>query len=301
MIPEFPEFKQLTLSDKADVEALTHNYPPYSDFEFASLYAWNVQEKTELSWHHGNLIVRFTDYVDGKFFYTCIGENDVNDTAEKLLALSSREGLEPVLKLIPEVTARHLDTSRFSIIEDRDNFDYVFETKRYLTFSGARLKSRRNFLNGFLKQYPDYQSTTLDLTDTAHLEQILTLQNKWSQDSANFSTNEARAFMRFLTSAEHFQYLAVAILIDDMLVGLSINALPPETPESCAHSLFLKADKEYRGIYAAMMHETSKQLIEHGYRHINYEQDLGIEGLRKAKIALDPAHFLNKYTITHIS
>ncbi len=297
MIPEFPEFKQLELSDKAAVEALTHNYPPYSDFEFASLYAWDVQEQTKLSWHHGNLIVRFTDYLDGNFFYTFIGESDVNDTAEKLLDLSSNEGLEPVLKLIPEATAKHLDTERFNVREDRDNFDYIFETERYVTFSGSRLKSRRNFLNGFLKQYPGYQSITLDLTDIAYLEQILTLQNKWSQDSINFSKNEERAFMRFIKFAEHFKYLAIALVINDTLVGLSINALPAE---SCAHSLFLKADKEYHGIYAAMMHETSKKLIEHNYHHINYEQDLGIEGLRKAKVALDPVHFLNKYAVTYI-
>lgn len=297
MIPEFPEFKQLELSDKAEVEALTSKYPPYSDFEFASLYAWDVQEQTKLSWHHGNLIVRFTDYITDDIFYTFIGTTEVNDTAKQLLDLSIREGVEPKLKLIPDVTAQLIDTRQFIVAEDRDNFDYIFETERYLTFSGSRLKSRRNFLNGFLKQYPDYQSITLDLTDIAYLEQILTLQNKWSQDSINFSINEERAFMRFIKFAPHFKYLAIAMIINDTLVGLSINALPAER---CAHSLFLKGDKQYRGIYAAMMHETSKKLIEHKYHHINYEQDLGIEGLRKAKVALDPVHFLNKYAVTSV-
>ncbi|MGA9396241.1 MAG: hypothetical protein WCA83_14480 [Azonexus sp.] len=43
MIPDFPEFKPLELTDRAAIEAVVHAFPPYSDFSFTNLYAWNAQ------------------------------------------------------------------------------------------------------------------------------------------------------------------------------------------------------------------------------------------------------------------
>ncbi|MCA1638525.1 MAG: hypothetical protein LC768_09365, partial [Acidobacteria bacterium] len=63
MIPSFPHFRNLRADDKEAVESFTNQFPPYSDFNFTSLWCWNVSEKIQVSQLYGNLIVRFTDYV----------------------------------------------------------------------------------------------------------------------------------------------------------------------------------------------------------------------------------------------
>src|SRR3989344_9175835 len=98
MIPKFPQFKNLELSDKKDVEKFTSQFPPYSDFNFVSMWSWDVKGEMRLSTLNDNLVVRFTDYLTGKPFYSFLGNNKVNETAQTLINLSKKEGLKPELR-----------------------------------------------------------------------------------------------------------------------------------------------------------------------------------------------------------
>ena len=102
MLPVFPNFKNLEISDKEDIEYITHQFPPYSDFNFVSLWAWNTQGKIEISQLNNNLVVKFQDYLDNNYFYSFIGMHDVLTSIEKLLSASKAKGFGEELKLIPE-------------------------------------------------------------------------------------------------------------------------------------------------------------------------------------------------------
>src|SRR3989344_6357117 len=119
MIPEFPEFKNLELSDKEDVEKFTGKFPPYSDFNFVSMWSWDIKGEMRLSMLNENLVVRFTDYLTGEPFYSFLGDNKVNETVEELLEFSKKESLPLELKLIPEEVVKDLDQIKFKAIEDR--------------------------------------------------------------------------------------------------------------------------------------------------------------------------------------
>lgn len=45
MIPKFPEFKKLELSNKEEIENFTSKFPPYSDFNFVSMWCWDFRYK----------------------------------------------------------------------------------------------------------------------------------------------------------------------------------------------------------------------------------------------------------------
>src|ERR1035437_4583862 len=120
MIPQFPEFKILELSDKKNVEKFTLKYPPYSDFNFAGTWSWDIRGQMKISQLNGNYVIRFIDYLTGGPFYTFLGNKSVNDTAKKILDLSTEEGLRPQLKMVPEDSLKNLDLTKFKIQEDRD-------------------------------------------------------------------------------------------------------------------------------------------------------------------------------------
>jgi hypothetical protein len=182
----------------------------------------------------------------------------------------------------------------FDVQESRDHFDYVLDISRYIDYAGGKLKSRRNFLNGFLKIHPNYESCSLDLTDEKTKKEVSELYRKWQEAKGFLTLSEAFAYERFLENSKHFKYLAVGIRVHGKLIAFHISMLPKG---KVANGLFEKADTSYHGVHAILMHEVAKKLLENGYTHLNYEQDLGLENLRKSKMAYDPAYFMKKYSV----
>ncbi|MCE9619067.1 MAG: phosphatidylglycerol lysyltransferase domain-containing protein [Planctomycetes bacterium] len=297
LVPIFPHFKKFELSDKDKFEAFTEKFPPYSDFEFGSLWAWDVKEDMEFSFLNGNLAIRFTDYVSGEPFYTFLGDNKVNETAEQLISLSETCGYGSALSLVPEVAICKLDNTRFKAEETREHFDYLYELEQHVTFEGGKLKSRRNFLNGFLEQNPHYCALPLDLNDEDAKGKILTLCKKWEDNRGYPIPHEASAHARFLAAAEHFNYLTIGITVDSELIAFCTSIL---LPGGHANGLFEKVDTAYHGIHSLLRSEVAKYLRWKGFTYFNYEQDLGIEGLRQSKMSFNPVMFLKKYKISRI-
>ena len=123
MLPRFPVFKELELADIADVQRYTARHAPFSDFNFASLWAWNVDNSVQLSELGGNLVVRFSDYLTGEAFYSLLGEHALDAAVRALIALSEEEKRQPRLKLVPEVVAARLDKDVFAVTEDEPHSD----------------------------------------------------------------------------------------------------------------------------------------------------------------------------------
>src|SRR6185369_3066931 len=103
MIPQFPKFKPIELSDKEEVEGFNDKFPPYSDFNFISRWSWNLKGEMKLSILNENLVVHFTDYLSGDSFYSFLGDKKVDETASALLDFSVKKKFRSKLHLIPEV------------------------------------------------------------------------------------------------------------------------------------------------------------------------------------------------------
>lgn len=297
MISEFPKFKKLSLADKAQVDTITAKFPPYSDFEFASLWAWDVKEEMAITDLNGNLAIRFTDYLSGEPFYTFLGADYTNETADTLLTYAAAEGHEARLKLVPEIAVVTMDNRRFSIEEDRDHFDYIYAIKSHVDYKEPALKSVRNTLNAHRRRHFGHITVQLELSDRSTDALIFDLCERWERRSKMPIQNESAALSRFLKAAPTFKCVAVGIIYGETLVGISLTVLLDKGNCSC---LFARGDTAYHGIYALLMHETAKILIEKGYQFMNYEQDLGIPNLRSAKLAFNPTYFLKKYVVGRV-
>lgn len=294
MIPKFPEFKRLEINDRHDVDLFTQTFPPYSDYEYASMWAWDTKGEMMMSLLNENFVVLFTDYATGLPFLSFLGIEKANETAEILLHYTSGKEYASDLGLIPEVTAYALDATRFDIKEDRDHFDYVYTMAYHLDYKVPGLKTVRNSLSAYLRRHPGHKAIELDLNDPQTNKRIEDLYARREQKGGVNIPNETTALKRFLKSAKAFRSIGVGIMFGDLLAAYSISVLLPEGNCNC---LFAKGDKSYHGIYALLMHETAKILTSHGCLYMNYEQDLGITNLRRAKLAFHPTSFLKKYMV----
>src|SRR4051794_25871812 len=107
-IPSFPDFKPLEISDQYEIEQWVKGFPPYSDFNFVSLWSWNTSGDFEVSWLNDNLVVLFGDYGTGERFLSFLGVNQASETVDALLSYARRRGIVEELRLLPELAARAL-------------------------------------------------------------------------------------------------------------------------------------------------------------------------------------------------
>lgn len=299
MLPTFPQFKKLELSDKQEVEKITSEHPPYSDFNFVSMWSWNIKDEMQVAQLHGNLVVRFTDYISGEPFYSFLGKNKVGETIKKLLHFSLAEELRPRVSLVPNHSLEVIESNEFKVEEDMDNFDYIYDLEEIAKFEGSKFQQKRNKTRNFLKSHGTAKIKILDLKDADVVKKILDLDKFWSENKikkdANFKIkNELLATERFF-QANFDEAVGVGIFVQDKLVGYSIFSILPKDKYSISH--FTKADTNYKGVYDYLMHECAKILLEQGCLYLNHEQDLGIPGLRENKKSF-MAKFLKKFVVS---
>jgi|ERR1035437_123497 hypothetical protein len=302
MIPDFPKFKKLEFSDKADVEFFTNKYPPYSDFNFTSMWCWDTHSKMRISKLNSNLVVRFNDYLTkDKMFCSFFGNGDPTDTAVKLLDYAVKENLEPVLKYIPQFTIVGIDQDQVSVEEERDHFDYILDNRKLIDYKGRPLHNHANFKKRFTEIHGNnLDIKLLNMSNGNHKNHIDTLNQLWSknktiQGKEVISELEEKAIERiFDLGKESDSFIIVSIFHNDKMIGFTIDELL-SGEYSIRH--FMKADVAFKGVYSYLVSESAKYSLETGRTYVNIEQDLGLLGMRQAKKSFEPATLLKKYTI----
>ena len=187
--------------------------------------------------------------------------------------------------------------AKFNITAERDRFDYVYLSQDLINLSGRKFHGKKNHLNAFQKKYPDaqYMSITKEIIPQCRAE-----LNAWYE--AHKRTNPDDAFVCYEQAAIHeifdhfdaFKLKGGAILLDGKIVAFTFG----ERLNSDTAVIHVeKANSEIRGIYTAInqgfvAHEWSDMI------YINREEDMGVEGLRKAKESYRPIKLIEKFNAT---
>lgn len=299
MISSFPKFDPLGLKAQADVNSIVNKLPPYSDFNFISLFSWNVKDDMQISLLNENLVVFFKDYTSDRAFLSFIGERRTDTTIRQLLDYAVKNNLPAKLHLVPEHVVKDIEeVSSFLIEEDRDSHDYIINAQKLSELEGKKYAGKRHGTNKFLSRHEDKRIELKHLTiDEAIANEILQTFQQWRKESGKTreeTADDLKATDRLLKNASQFKLNVLGVYIDGAMVAYSIY----EILSDYAMGHFEAASKSYPGLYDFLKHSTAKDLYNQGVKYINYEQDLGIEGLRQAKLLLHPERFLKKYSVS---
>lgn len=298
----FPHFKKISLSHKNTIEKLIDKYPPFSDFTFTSLWTYNTGGNAEFSILNDNFVVKFQDYITNKTFFSFMGSCKPIHTALTLLDFSIKQGIDPILKLIPQ-TVIHVDPGiheHVRIVEDPDNHDYIISAKDLATLPKYKYEKKGYLIRRFGRKYPHHTVNRLDLASKKVQSEMRALFYRWekvSKHPRSDTQNELNAFNRMLSSSRQLGVSGTGIYHEGELIAFTTYEV---VHQDYGMALFEKADKTYTDIYTAITYAGALHLYELGVKHINFEQDLGIEGLRAAKNLWKPTHFLKKYIITPV-
>jgi hypothetical protein len=300
VIPKFPEFKKIGIEDKQSIELYTRKYPPYSDFNFTSLWAWDTNDERMISKLNDNLVVRFTDYITRKPSFSFLGINELERTARELIAFAKASGVSPVLRFVPEESVNTLRDLGFLVEEDVGHFDYIFSISELANLKGSKFKEKRHSAARFLREYPDAYFELKKLDGKGVKEQIISVLHRWAEkkrlDNKIYDIkHEEIAINRLLQKPEDHKLTVSCIFLHDVMVGFSFDEI---LPNNYAISHFFKADNSYNGIYDFFNKKLAQYLLDHKVVLWNWEQDLGIEHIRKSKTSYHPVNFLKKYKVS---
>lgn len=298
-IPEFPAFKPLELSDQFEIEQWVKLFPPYSDFNFVSLWAWNTSGGCELSWLNDNLVVLFNDYSSGERLLSFIGVHKVDGTADTLLEFAARQGMAPELQLLPEMTARAI-SARFGrwLTWSPEHDDYVLSTADWSAMAGKSFRNKRHEISKVQREHHPV-CRLIDLADPAVEAAVMDVFGRWAvkrQFAARASTTtEALSVRRVFSLHRPGDLLAFGVYVDGELVAYSINE---RLPDGYAMGHHWKADPTFPGAYPYLLREICRTLAAEGRPYLNIQQDLGEPGLAVAKRLYRPVQHLRKYRVT---
>jgi hypothetical protein len=183
--------------------------------------------------------------------------------------------------------------TEFAIEADRDNWDYVYLVADLIELSGNRYHRKRNHLEQFRKQYAfTYRRLTPDLVGPCQ-----ELQDRWCDekhcDLVATLRAEARAVKEVLADLEPLGVTGGCLEIEGKLEAF---ALGERLNEETVVVHIEKANAAFHGLYQAINQQFLEQEWSH-VRFVNREQDLGVEGLRKAKESYLPDHMVEKYVV----
>jgi len=288
--------KKVEISDKSILEKiLSSNKGLCCEYSFANLFIWGDIYDTRWELKDGTLYIFYAE------------ENSLlmpipSIPPKKLAEIPDLFSIPRKNLYINHTSDEYINTNKeiftfFEIVDDDDFVDYVHLIDRLVELKGTKLAKKKNLISQFVRNYPEYQCVpiTKNLKTT-----ILEFSEKWlSQQHATHLGLEHEK-LALHNAIKHFEELS--------LEGLAIFA----ENEICAFSIFSrqndetyiehfeKASPEIKGSAQIINMETAKYLRNKA-KFLNREQDIGIPGLKKAKLSYDPDIRIGGKTLKYIN
>lgn len=299
-------FKDISMESRE----LLNPYFDLVDYE-ACEYCFN----TLYMWQH----LYKTGYYIGDGFAVIVAEYEGNTFS--ILPLAKKEDMPRVIEFVVDyfekeqkkiyfrgITKEVVEflkenyPGKFDYTEERDLFDYVYDGESMRELKGRKNVKKRNHINYFIKEYEGrYEYRLLDEKD---FDACLALVQEWTSNKEENGQVDEEMEEELIGIKKLFKDYSIlkdklkiaGIFIDGKLEAFTMGEyINPDM--ALIH--IEKANPSIRGLYPFI----NQQFLVHEFsdvEFVNREEDLGIEGLRKAKLSYHPVRFVEKYTVREV-
>lgn len=260
------------------------------DYTVTNILAWGQIYKNHLMLWQDNLVV-----FNPKYQYICfpVGQNFSEADLADLVRLFRTEYPQAELILIPETYVQEHPSlaEHFTITDDRSWADYVYEVDKLVKLSGKKLAKKKNLVSQFVRAYPEYKVLPIT-SDKAGV--LLDFTHKWRRERSAegiYLMTEIKAIEHTLEMWDSLPTEGIIICLHNRIAAYSVYS--PQT-ENMVSEHFEKFDPDKKGSAQLINWETARSL-QGRYKYINREQDLGLDGLRQAKMSYEPEYLVKFY------
>lgn len=292
-------FKMLELEDKPVFDRfLRQRYYENSWFTFTTFFTWREQFATVWALHEDSLFMRLQ--ANSMVYYLppfTAADRSFPLAVDSAVQLSRSRGEPFLMKGLSPEMCRELEAfypDRFAMEAQRDYFDYLYRAEDLRLLAGRRYHSKRNFINRFTAEHPDWSYEPLT---EGSAEDCLQIHKNWcanrdcTQD--RMLVGESSALQESLRNFGSLGLRGGLVRLGSRPVAFSIGELL-NSDTAVVH--VEKADPAIPGLYAVI----NRECCRHAWGNvsfINREEDMGEEGLRKAKESYYPVRLVEKYRL----
>lgn len=266
-----------------------------SDMLFGNLYIWHFSRTIRYAITHDCLVVltKFPNESYPFIFYP-LGSGDRKGAIATMQEYFLDNQMPFSLRSLESYQSAELAQffpNAFEITPNRDRFDYIYNVNELIALVGRTLHKKKNHLNRFFNLYPDF---AYERVDSSNAMEVLEAYSAWFElgEKTDGLKNEMLGIKATLQNFNALDMKGGIIRIDGKIAAFSLGE------QINADSVVIHIEKGntfYAGIYQAINQQFLKNEWAH-LRFVNREEDLGIEGLRKAKMSYKPARFIEKST-----
>ena len=290
------DFHKPTLSEKEAYESILFSCPPRGcEYSFANLSLWGLQN---IAFVHG--CVALFSHFHGKSIYPYpIGSGDRKAVIEEILLDAKARGIPCRITGMTDADREELETlfpNKFTFRTDRDGFDYVYAIDDLADLRGRKFQKKRNHVNRFRSEHPDFQVIPLTMCNMPQAQHMI---NDWyrirmKEDPEGNYLLENIALARACAKFDYLGMDGIMLMDGDRVLAVTMGS---KMGADTFDIHFEKAREDVEGAYAAVNCEFARylRLKYPDIAFLDREDDMGLEGLRKAKLSYNPHHMVDKH------
>ncbi|MBP3396292.1 MAG: DUF2156 domain-containing protein [Clostridia bacterium] len=288
-------FTPFTLQDKALYEQyLAEEKGRGCEFSFANLYLWGRQRFAVQNGH----IVLFSQFDRRSVYPYPLGTGDKRPVLDAIIA-DARERDIPCritgLTGDARATLEALYPGKFRFHADEGSFDYVYDIDDLADLKGKKYHAKRNHLHRFAEAFPAHTTEELGENNIPAVRQML---QEWYETRLAENPNadyhmEAAALEKALRDREALELEGLVLKNGDEVLAFTLAS---RFSEDTFDVHFEKARADVQGAYAAINRALARHIRQKhpAVRYLDREEDMGLEGLRRAKQSYYPHHQVEK-------
>ncbi len=287
------DFKEIKIKDAERLKKyLNIDGVIMSDRVFQSLYIWRRHYRIGWCEAKGFLFIR-NESLEYNMYYMPLGSGDIKPAIELIYATEKDNPffIALITEQKREDIQKYLDPTA-EVFATEEEYDYIYSSSDLIELTGKKYQSKRNFINRFKAEYEGRWSFEA-IDPVSDREDILLFLDRWmtlGDRNAEDFIAEIGAVKCALDNYSQLGFYGAKLILDGNIIAFTLAA---KQNDGVMDILIEKADNTV-GAYQMINNEFAKAFCK-DVTYINREEDLGIEGLKKAKLSYQPVFLVKKY------
>lgn len=274
-------------------EYLKYQRSRICEFTRGTIMMWKSFYRLQYTIYDGFLIFKSILEDGAESFTVPLGSGDCGLALKAIENYTQERNIEFRFYAVTHVGMEILNNNypgKFIYTELRDWFDYLYSKKDLMTLSGKRFHSKRNHVNRFKELYGEYEYRVIDNSNVNDIKALLDKHNSELTTYNRLRDYENRAVRELLENYSKYKLTGGAIFVKGQVAAFAIG-------EKLNDTLYVhveKADRNFEGSYSVINMEFVRKNDDENIIYVNREEDVGDEGLRKAKLSYHPVELIRK-------